>query len=261
MAFYFLGWLIGSGIQFQDSGPRWLIFLTNWAIVGFVIYLFLAALSVTTKFFTVHACKKSDCKHSSDRTTDYQFKKPQGCCGYGSNQLSWYQMIHWASFSICAEMALVVTILYWALLYGGWPVDGIDANTHLVNGIVSVLDVLVLGVPISLLHVIYPMSFAGVYAGFTGIYWAANGTNPSTGGRYIYPLIDYSSSPIFASIIVILVVILFVPVIHLVYYALYLARFWLVYAIFGRSKVSCWGEVLEEAGDKEKAVEMEKLNV
>ena len=134
--------------------------------------------------------------------------------------------------------------------------DGVDSNTHLVNGIISLLDVFVFGVPVSLLHVIYPMSFAGVYAGFSGIYYAANGTHPDIGERYIYSLLDYGSQPVTASVIVILVILVFVPLVHLVYYALYLARFWLVYAAYGQSRVSCWGEVLEEQ-DKEKTIEME----
>ena len=128
--------------------------------------------------------------------------------------------------------------------------SGVNANTHLVNGIVSLVDVFVFGVPISLFHMIYPVSFGVVYGGFTGIYYGANGTNPFIGERYIYPVLNYADQPTGASITLILVAFLFVPIVHLVYYALYLARFWLVYVIYGRSGVPCWGEVSEEQENK-----------
>ena len=245
IACYFIGWLVASGIQFSDYGARYLIYLTNWAIIGFVFYLLVAAFSVTAKFITVHCYNKVP--GEIDRTTDYHFEKPKGCCGFRSNELSWYQMIHWASFSIFSEIALVISILYWALLYTGGPVEGVNANTHLLNGIVSILDVFFFGVPVNLLHIIYPACYGAVYASFSGIYWAANGTNPVDEGRYIYSLLDYSN-PSTAVVIAILVVILYIPLIHLLYYVVYLARFWLVYAVYGRTKVPCWGgmQVLEE---------------
>lgn len=261
---YFIGWLTASGVQFSDTGARWLIFLTNWGIVGFVFYLLVAALSVTTKFLTVHCCKKSQVADAT-YAQDYQFKKPRGCCGYKSNELSWYQMIHWASFSMFGEVALIVTILYWAVLYTpGFPIDGVNANTHLINGIVSVVDVFFFGVPVSFLHFIYPMFFGAAFASFSGIYWSANGTNPVTGGRYIYSLLDYSNNTTTASIVVVLVVIIAIPLVHIVFYAIHLARFWLVYAIFDSKKISCWGtkplnaEEMEDhedaAKEKEEAV-------
>ncbi len=243
IACYFIGWLITSGIQFSNSGARYLIYLTNWAIIGFVFYLLVAAFSVTAKFVTVHCYNKVP--DEIDRTTDYQFEKPKGSCGFRSNKLSWYQMIHWASFSILSEIALVIAILYWILLYNGGPVDGVNANTHLLNAIVSILDVFFFGMPVNLLHIIYPACYGVVYASFSGIYWAANGTNPENEERYIYSLLDYNTST--AAVIAILVVILYIPLIHLLYYVVYLARFWLVYAVYGHNKMQCWGmQVLEE---------------
>ncbi len=241
---YFIGWLTASGVQFSNNGARYLIYLTNWAIIGFVVYLLVAALSVTTKFLTVHCLHKSQDDAAVCAQQDYQFNKPQGCCGYKSNRLSWYQMIHWAAFSVCSEIAFVITILYWAILYDpnspADALDGVNVNTHLVNGLVSIIDVFFFGVPVNLLHIIYPVSFGAAYASFSGIYWAANGTNPGNNERYIYSLLDYSKNPSFAAIIAILVVVLFIPLMHMVFYAIYLGRFWLVYAIFDSKKVSCW---------------------
>lgn len=257
MAVYFFAWLIVSGLHPANGGALFLIFLTNWSLIVFVIYLFIAAASVTTKFLTVHCCRrKSYTDDDFSRTPTYYFKKPSGCCGYKSNTLSWYQMIHWLSFSYGGELALAVTILYWIVLYRGGGVDGISANTHLTNGIISVVDILLTGTPVSLLHIIYPLSFGGAYAAFTGFYFAGNGTNVN-GDPFIYSVINYDTNPGLSSAIVILVVILFLPLIHLLMYALYIARFWLVYALYGRKIVSCWGEqALEETSVPE--VEMEE---
>ncbi len=242
IAFYFLGWLITAGVRTADA--RWFIYLTNWSIVGFNIYLILAALSVTTKFVSVHIFKTADVEES--RSTQYNFDKPIGCCGYGNNRLSWYQMIHWASFSVFGEIALAILILFWSILYSGGPVGAVSIHHHLVNGVLIVVDLLFFGVPVSLLHVIYPVSFAATYSSFNVIYWGANGTNPFNGERYVYSVLDYSLNPTLAVILVVAVTLLFMPFVHLIFYSLYLARFWLVYAIYGRSHVSCWGEKATE---------------
>ncbi len=247
IACYFIGWLVASGIQLS-FGSRWLIYLTNWGIVGFVFYLLVAALSVTTKFISVHVCNQKS--QDGDRTSDYEFKKPEGCCGYGSNQLSWYQMFHWATFTIFSEIAFGIVALFWTVLYTGGSIDGVSANTHLVNGLVSIVDVFFFGVPVGLLHVIYPFFFCSAYASFSGIYWAANGTNPGN-ERYIYPVLDYETQPTSAAILVILACVVLVPLVHLVFYALHLARFWLVYTVYGRNKVSCWGKRTSEAEKNE----------
>ncbi len=198
-------------------------------------------MSVTTQFLTVHCFAKS--QFDAVYTPDYQFKKPQGCCGFNSNKLSWYQMIHWATFSMFSEMALIVSILYWAVIYDSnfHTLDGVNLNTHLINGIVSVIDVFFFGVPINLLHFVYPVSYGVVYASFSGIYYGANGTNLN-GSRYIYETLDYGNNPSIASLLAILVVILYIPLIHLVFYAVHLGRFWLLYAIFNRKKVSWCGK-------------------
>ena len=243
IAGYFFGWLVTSGVTFSESGPRWLIYLTNWAIVGFVLYLIVAALSVTTKFLTVHVCKKNQ-SNNSDHITDYEFDS--GCCRSHSNQLSWYQMFHWATFALFAEMAPAIVILFWTAVYTNGPVDGINANTHAVNGIVLILDVLFFGIPVALVQMIYPMLFGIAYGTFTGIFWTANGTNPVNEERYIYPVLDYGLQPTTATIVVVLVALLFIPLVHIVLFAIYLARFWLVYVIYSHNRISCYGEKQEE---------------
>ncbi len=231
---YFISWLVISGIA-ATGEPKWLIYLTNWAFTVFVVYLIVAAFSVTVKFFTVH-CGNSDL--STDRATDYQFNKPTGCCG--NNQLSWYQMVHWFCFTIGGEVAPMILVLYWAVLYSpGSPLDGVSLNTHLINGIVSIADLIFTGVPISLLHIIYPVAFSATYTAFTGVYFAANGTNPSD-EPFIYPVLNYGAAPLTASLYSVLIALVFVPFMHLVYYCIFLIRFWLVYALYGHSKVACY---------------------
>jgi len=89
-------------------------------------------------------------------------------------------------------MAFCVLLLYWSLLYRGGPVDGINANTHLTNGLIALVDLWVSGTPVQILHFIYLQAFGVAYAVFTGIYYVAGGTN--IGGQpYVYPVLDYEN--------------------------------------------------------------------
>ena len=228
-------WLFVAGFLPANGGPRFFIFLTNWAILSFNAYLIWSAFSTTLHYLLVHKCCKS--RYHDDNFnhgySEYELEKPQGCCGLKSNGISWYHMIHWLLFALGAEVALAITILYWSLIYDtdqGAP-DGVNVNTHLTNGIVALLDIFITGIPISIYHFIYIQLFFTVYAVFTGIYHAADGTNVN-GSPFIYGIIDYGSTPGTAAGIVIGVILVYTPIIHLLFYLLYLARYWLVYLVY-----------------------------
>ena len=139
-------------------------------------------------------------------------------------------------------MAVVVSILYWTLLYSGGPVDNI--NAHLVNGIIALIDVVFSGVPVRILHFIYPAMFATAYAVFTGIYFAAGGTHPN-GNPYIYPVIDYGNRPGLAVGLVVAVVLVMIPIINLMIFGLYSVRFWLTHCLWTRRESRGDGAITE----------------
>lgn len=237
MAVYFFAWLFPSGL-YGDGGPKFFIFLTNWSYLMWNSYLIISALSVTFKISTIYCCKyrKRNAQSLLDTPTPYiDIDRPVGCCGRENDTTSWYQKVQWLFFYLGAETAVLVSVLYWTLLYSGGPVDGVNANTHLVNGIFALIDVLFSGIPVRILHFIYPAAFAGVYVTFTGIYFAAGGTNPN-GEPYIYSVIDYENSPGSATGWVLAVGLIFIPLFNMLFFGLYTARFWLTYCLWARKE-------------------------
>ncbi len=226
ITFYFFGWLVYSGV-FWDS-PTYFIFLTNWCFLAFNTYLIIAALSVTTKLISVHfVCKPEG--ESISRKYEVRFEAPKGCCGYLDNNLSWYQVVHWVSYLLGNELAVIVCLLYWILLYDSeMPLDGVNVNTHLVNGIIALADLWICGIPIYTLHVVHVMLFAAVYVIFTGIYFGA-----STGRRYVYNVLDYDNNTGLAVALAFLSVFVIVPVIHfVVIYPLSKLKEYILYRLF-----------------------------
>ncbi len=116
-----------------------------------------------------------------------------------SDTTSWYQKLQWLLHTIGTGMAVCVMVLYWGLLYRGGTVDGINANTHLTNGLLALLDIWVSGTPIRILHVVYLQLFCGVYTTLTGIYFAASN------GDFVYDIIDYDERPVTASVSVVVI--------------------------------------------------------
>lgn len=120
LTIYFFTWLIISGVG--SDGPNYFIYLTNWAFVLLNLYLLVAAVSSTTQYLTVHFLYPNE-GNSPSKDNGYSVEKPLGCCGYTSNTLSWYQMLHWLLFTLSADGAFTISFLYWTLLYGGGAVS------------------------------------------------------------------------------------------------------------------------------------------
>lgn len=249
MVAYFLGWLVPSGLLEANGGRKYFIFLTNWCYLLWNSYLIISALSVTLKVVLVYCCGyQSDSTNTQTLLNNpkpyIDIDKPVGCCARGSDATSWYHKVQWVFFYLGAEMAVVVSILYWAVIYDGEAVDGVNANTHLVNGIIALIDIFFSGIPVRVFHFIYATAFAATYAVFTGIYHATSSTNVR-GDPFIYPVIDYENKPGSATGWVLAVVLVFVPLVHLLLFGVYTARFWLTYCLWAR-KEEVQGEQLGE---------------
>ena len=237
MAAYFAGWLVPSGLHELNGGVKYFIFLTNWCYLCWNGYLIISAVSVTVKLSTVYCCRgRSTSKELLLESPEpyIDVDKPVGCCGRDNDETTWYQKFQWLFFYLGAEMAVTVSIIYWAVIYrSSHALDGVNVNTHLVNGIIALFDILFSGVPMRLLHVVYPVLFAASYAVFSGIYFATDGTNVN-GDPFIYSVLDYESSPGSATGWVLVVVLVFVPIVHLLLFGLYTMRFWLTYCLWAR---------------------------
>ena len=261
IAGFFFGWLVAAGLYDLNGGPKFFIFLTNWGFLAFNAYLIWSAIVSTVDFFKEFVCcRQQYIDLGETRSLAYQrdVETPTGCCGRGYNRISWYHMIQWALFMIGAELAVVLTLLYWALLYDPeFPISGVNFNTHGSQGIISVVELLITGVPIRFYHFYFTQIFAAVYVVFTGIYHAAGGTN-TMDKPYIYSILNYGDSPGFATGLIFGVILVLLPIIHFLFYLVYVARYWALYLIYGKqSSSSSDHSRLEEAKESSPRIDTE----
>ena len=238
MAAYFSAWLIPSGLDPTNGGVKYFIFLTNWSYLAWCSYLIVSAMSATTKVIQVYCfqARSSETARQAllEKPEQYiDIDKPAGCCGKCSDNTTWYQKVQWILFTLGVDAAIAAFILHWTVTYNGARITGVDANTHTVNCIVALIDIFFSGVPVRIFHFIYPVLFGGTYSVFTGIYHAANGTN-AQGDPYIYNILDYDDSPGSATGWVLGVPLILAPVLHLLVFGLYSARFWITYYLWKR---------------------------
>lgn len=266
IAGFFFGWLIAAGLNDINGGPKFFIFLTNWGFLAFNAHLIWSAIVSTVDFFKEFVCcRQWHIDLGETRSLAYQrdVETPTGCCGRGYNRISWYHMIQWVLFMIGTEIAVVLTILYWPLLFNpDIGVTGIDFNTHGSQGIISVIELLITGVPIRFYHFYYTEIFGAVYVVFTGIYHAAGGTNVM-GRPYIYGILNYGDEPGSATGLALGVILVLLPVMHFFFYLVYVARYWALYMIYGKRSSSSDHSRLEEgkeSNDPREDTELKELS-
>jgi hypothetical protein len=247
LVLYFFIWMVMAGTI--EGGNRYFIYLTNWAHMAYNTYLIIAALSTTWTILSVY------CRMRGRETSiqlDHLDVKSLDYWNMSKNRLSWYQIVHWVFYSIGNELALCIMILYWTFLYRGEDVNGVSANTHLLNGILSLVDMWICGLPIYYLHVIYLMIFATTYSIFSGIYFLA------TGG-IIYVVLNYRSNPGTAVGLYLGVIFLLLPVVHLLVYLMYLVKQWVVYRVCRIRHVRRSNETTPTTWSSEQDVELASL--
>lgn len=163
-----------------------------------------------------------------------------GCCGVETNALTWYQMIQWVLFTTSLSASIIVVFLYWVLLVPTFDFN-CDVNTtdaddclnvfahtqiipHLITGVAAVIDLGFSGIPIRLLHVVYPVvGFAVPYGIFSGLYYVAGGVD-IFGNPYIYPILDYGSNPGMAIGLIVMATLVVLPAVHLVIFFMFHLR-------------------------------------
>jgi hypothetical protein len=138
--------------------------------------------------------------------------------------------IQWPLFTVGTESAVAITLLYWALFYephSKQNLFSIDSlHVHLINGILAFVDLWVSGVPVRIYHALYSVLFAISYVIFTGVYYAAGGTDP-TGNSSIYPFLNYKSNPGSAVGLGIVCSLVLMTSIHTVFYLQFVIRNWI----------------------------------
>ncbi|XP_013133344.1 PREDICTED: protein rolling stone-like isoform X2 [Papilio polytes] len=166
---------VASGILIWSlvagAGPYWIIYLTNWGLL-LVTMMTLSGLLVSCM---------SLCKPLTDAV-----------------ELPWYVSMYWLIYNITVSIAIMITLLYWILLFDPDETnDGsaqgdiwLDVATHGINSCITLVEVLAARTPVRLLHVYQPLGVGLWYAAFSGVYYAAGGTD-GNGYPFIYEILDW----------------------------------------------------------------------
>ena len=218
---------------------KYLIYISNWAFVIWLAYLIFSAISLSINFthqLLLHRARRVS-------ALDYDDEKNRRCqlidcehtdCPEGHKPL-WnsccvMEKIQWLLFTLGTEFAFAITLLYWTLFYDPhsqhnfFSLDSL--HIHLINGILALVDFWVAGVPVQIYHALYSILFALSYVAFTGLYYAVGGTDPA-GSLFIYPFLDYKTSPGPAIGVGIVCALLLMTAIHFVFFLQFLIRNWI----------------------------------
>ncbi|XP_059153671.1 protein rolling stone-like [Physella acuta] len=189
-------WLV---LSIDDEGnEKWLIYLTN------ISYLMLVVQSVVYAIVVI--------VHTSKGTLhpkNFETKTP------------WYLQLNWFLTTLSFDTAVVVTILYWTLVYTG-RLGPLSMVTHAINSVYVISDIIIYAIPVRIFHVVYVALYALLYAIFSVIYYVCKGTNTKS-LPYIYKALDWSNTlPTLG--LVAAVIFVAIPLIHLFQFALYTLR-------------------------------------
>nr|XP_022301875.1 protein rolling stone-like [Crassostrea virginica] len=126
----------------------------------------------------------------------------------------WYLKTQWVLFNVSTVAALVITVLYYALLT---PVSTANSIlTHAINSVYAVAGLIVCAKPVRILHVYQPVLFSVIYCIFSLIYQMA-------GGGLIYEILDWDKMP--GTILIALgTAFIMVPTMHMVVFTIYKLR-------------------------------------
>ena len=197
------------------------------------VYLVVSAVTVTIALWPASTStnsrvkpndfqQDSNCANSNSRDT---CKKVTGSTCLA---LPWYYKLQWVSFLIGGEYAIAITVLYWSMFYDPnsehnyYSLDSL--NLYLINGIAALIDLWLSGMPVSIYHAFYSISFGFVYILFTAVYYITDGTDPD-GNRFIYQILDYSMHPGAALGLAVLLAVLFIGIIHYFLFIQYVFRY------------------------------------
>ncbi|CAB3256380.1 unnamed protein product [Arctia plantaginis] len=176
----------------EGASPYWLIYLTNWGLL-LVSATMISGLALSFAF---------------------RFKKQ-----IETTNLPWFVKSYWIFFNVTAAISIMITALYWILLYDpaaqeklGLRALWLDISTHGLASCIIVVELFSSRTPIRLAHIYQPLFLGIWYAAFSGIYYAAGGTDRN-GNVFIYAVLNWQeprSTAIVVAGSVVAVVVLYV---------------------------------------------------
>ncbi|XP_059169688.1 uncharacterized protein LOC131951340 [Physella acuta] len=235
LAVYTIVWLsiTASHSRISDSfSMSWGSYLTNWTYVLLTIYFTLHAI-VAVVAYTICCGAGLSFLHRK-RSVDHWrlFHEVNQSAGYEiisgqeeqresvyvmRNSVPWYMGLVWILFNAASVGAVMVTLVFWAILVPGTQLGTLTVDNlqlHLVNSILIILEHAVTALPVRLFHVIYPIFYGLIYVFFSIFYWVDDHSH------VIYSILDWGNvGPTIGYVLLIGLVI--IPVIHLCFYGFY----------------------------------------
>ncbi|ESO88892.1 hypothetical protein LOTGIDRAFT_94344, partial [Lottia gigantea] len=165
---YHTCWTIASGaLNYQwatteSNRIKWFVYLTNWT------YLILTIETIIEPVILIYA----------------RVKRPEILKGTAS--MPWFLKILWVLYNISTTGAIMVSALYWSMIYKASRTfifsaikgtNSVSVAVHGFNSVYVVSNIFVTAMPVRIFHFYQPALFGIIYIGFTWIYYGANGTN------------------------------------------------------------------------------------
>ena len=245
LATYCIVWLIytasfGELILIGDNYIPWPAFLTNWTY--FLLTLYLTLHFVACVVYICHRGGSCFSQPSAEHhcglfhefriepslwtSQDYEIVqgRPESDEDVHTRASDYSVSILlkavWILYSMASNFCLMVTLLFWIFL---WPMMSGDTDSfglminiqlHAVTSIIVIIEHSVSAVPVRLYHYIFTLIIGIIYVVFSLIYYAAD-------GAVIYPKILDWGQPALPVIVVMLTALVFGPLVHLFYFAIY----------------------------------------
>ncbi|KAH9508152.1 hypothetical protein Btru_054868 [Bulinus truncatus] len=231
-----LGWNIASpvvmsiyDVRTAAEGAKWFIYLTNTTLLLTTLTCALDAVVVCYLTFTRRGREIIDSWTQDGHVASSPPLKEdilfQGqfilISGFQQCTTPWYMKLTWLLYNIIGSSNILVTIMYWAVVYDG-STDVIQVVINTINTVFVISNICVTAMPCQLFHFIYPVVYGALYFIFTYIYFVAGGTNIQS-LDVIYNALDWHKAhPTVVGVVIGVVVC--VPIAHLLLFALYTFR-------------------------------------
>lgn len=140
-----------------------------------------------------------------------------------SNSIPFYMAAIWILFNAVSVAAIVVSLVFWAILAPFSNVGMINNENiqlHLVNSILILIEHLVTAIPVRVLHVVYPIIYGLIYVFFSLFYWVDDHSH------VMYFILDWGK-PGETIGYVILVGAVIIPIVHMIVYGIYRLKMYL----------------------------------
>lgn len=173
VAIYFLSVLVWS-ILAHGFDRMLLLYLTNWTFVLQTLHIIIQA-ALVARLYVLRLMHRD--------TSDLE-ERP----------LPLLLRVDWVLHNITLSMSLVVSFVYWTIVYDGLRLELVTVTTHAANSVCVLIDLSITSIPVELTHIYQPIAYGLTYVFATFVYWLAGGVDPN-GFNYIYPILDYSGNP------------------------------------------------------------------